>query len=386
VFGVNKVGSTGTAEAMRITSAGNVGIGTSSPQTKTHIQSNAVSGATYRASAPLAIERNGDCELQIIGTSNSQIRFGNATTNFAGAVSYNHTIDSLLLFTNSSQRMVINSTGNVGIGTIDPKGSASLTGTLQLGFSSQINGRTPGSGLYLTDNISFTGDPGQTFSNAQYIGTTMANGLVLGGGELRYYTAPAGTAGTSATLTERLRIDVSGQLLIGSTTAISAGTGTADGVTVFPVGAIVVSRNNLNTLELRRRSGDGPVAIFRRDTTEVGSISVTTTATTYNTSSDYRLKEDAQPIANPSERLLALKPVNFAWKADGSRMDGFMAHEAQEVVPEAVTGEKDAVDKDGNPEYQGIDQSKIVPLLTAALQEALTEIAALKERVAALET
>jgi hypothetical protein len=79
--------------------------------------------------------------------------------------------------------------------------------------------------------------------------------------------------------------------------------------------------------------------------------------------------------------VLALKPVNFAWKADGSRVDGFIAHEAQDVVPEAVTGEKDAVDADGNPEYQGIDQSKLVPLLTAALQEALKRIEALEAQL-----
>jgi len=105
-----------------------------------------------------------------------------------------------------------------------------------------------------------------------------------------------------------------------------------------------------------------------------------------------------------------LNPVNFAWIASGERVDGFIAHEAQEVVPEAVSGEKDAMreeqyevtpavlDEDGNVVTeavmgtreviapQGIDQSKLVPLLTAALQEALSEIADLKTRVAALET
>jgi hypothetical protein len=86
-------------------------------------------------------------------------------------------------------------------------------------------------------------------------------------------------------------------------------------------------------------------------------------------------------MVGASDRLMALKPVNFAWKADGSRVDGFLAHEAQEVVPEAVTGEKDAVDKDGKPQYQGIDQSKIVPLLTAALQEALKRIEALEAQI-----
>jgi hypothetical protein len=111
----------------------------------------------------------------------------------------------------------------------------------------------------------------------------------------------------------------------------------------------------------------------------VGSIVSTSSATAYNTSSDYRLKEDVQPMVGASDRLMSLKPVNFAWKADGSRTDGFLAHEAQEVVPQAVTG-----DKDGE-EMQAIDHSKLVPLLTAALQEALQKIEALEARVAALE-
>ena len=91
-------------------------------------------------------------------------------------------------------------------------------------------------------------------------------------------------------------------------------------------------------------------------------------------------------MTGASDRVLALNPVNFAWKADGSRVDGFLAHEAQAVVPEAVTGSKDAVDAEGNPEYQGIDQSKLVPLLTAALQEALNKITDLETRITALET
>ena len=84
------------------------------------------------------------------------------------------------------------------------------------------------------------------------------------------------------------------------------------------------------------------MAFAKRGST-VGSISVTGTATQYNTSSDYRLKEDFQPIATPIEKVKQLKPVNFAWKADRSRVDGFIAHELAEVIPEAVTGEKDAM-------------------------------------------
>jgi len=123
-----------------------------------------------------------------------------------------------------------------------------------------------------------------------------------------------------------------------------------------------------------------------RSGTGVGSITTTTSSTAFNTSSDYRLKEDVIEMEGSLDRLKGLKPCNFRWKSDGTRVDGFLAHEAQEVVPEAVTGTKDAVDDEGNPDYQGIDQSKLVPLLTKALQEAVAKIESLEERVAALES
>ena len=102
---------------------------------------------------------------------------------------------------------------------------------------------------------------------------------------------------------------------------------------------------------------------------ENGKITSNGFSTTYSTSSDYRLKEDIQTIDNATGRLLDLKPCNFQWKGSDYRVDGFLAHELAEVIPEAVVGEKDAVDENGNPEYQGIDQSKIVPLLVATVQE-----------------
>jgi hypothetical protein len=119
---------------------------------------------------------------------------------------------------------------------------------------------------------------------------------------------------------------------------------------------------------------------------DVGSIDVSGSATAYNTSSDYRLKENVTPVTDGITRLQQLKPSRFNFIADPDTVvDGFLAHEVQTIVPEAITGEKDAVDDEGNPEYQGIDQSKLVPLLTAALQEAIGEIESLKARVAALE-
>lgn len=113
-------------------------------------------------------------------------------------------------------------------------------------------------------------------------------------------------------------------------------------------------------------------------TTTYGSIARNLSSIAYNTSSDYRLKENIAPVANAIERVKDLSPCRFNFIGSTHTVDGFLAHEAKEVVPESVTGDKDAVDSEGNPVYQGIDQSKLVPLLTAALQEAIARIEVLE--------
>jgi hypothetical protein len=141
-------------------------------------------------------------------------------------------------------------------------------------------------------------------------------------------------------------------------------------------------------LRLACTTSAGPtnLADFHNTNGQVGSISVNGSSTSYNTSSDYRLKENIVPLTGAADRLNQLQVHRFNFIADPeTTVDGFLAHEAQAVVPECVAGEKDAVDDEGNPVYQGIDQSKLVPLLTAALQEALAEIEDLKARVTALE-
>ena len=155
---------------------------------------------------------------------------------------------------------------------------------------------------------------------------------------------------------------------------------------------VFISRGD-NISLYQNRNNDGGVTSFYRSGTQVGNISVTSTATAYNVSSDYRLKENLVALTGASARVKQLKPYRFNFKIEPSKtVDGFVAHEAQTVVPEAVTGTKDEVyaddtelNKKGDPIYQGIDQAKLVPLLTAALQEALTEIDNLKARVTTLE-
>jgi hypothetical protein len=182
---------------------------------------------------------------------------------------------------------------------------------------------------------------------------------------------------------ERMRLD-GANLLVGTTTVLAPATTTAEGIRIGDI--LVACRSDAPPVFFQRTTSNGDVVQFFRNTTDVGSISVTTTATAYNTSSDYRLKENIIPLAGAIARLNQLPVHRFNFIADPDTVvDGFIAHEAAAVVPECVTGEKDEVDEDGDPVYQGIDQSKLVPLLTAALQEAIAMISALEARVAALE-
>ena len=123
------------------------------------------------------------------------------------------------------------------------------------------------------------------------------------------------------------------------------------------------------------------VAVFRNSNNAVGSINTSGTTTGFNTSSDYRLKENIVTDWDATTRLKQLKPSRFNFKTDkDTTVDGFLAHEVSGIIPEAITGEKDAVDADGNPEYQGIDQSKLVPLLVKTIQELEARIATLESK------
>jgi len=203
---------------------------------------------------------------------------------------------------------------------------------------------------------------------------------VTNGAHIWYHTGNASAADETVSLSEKMRIDSSGRLLIGTSTASSS---EKLNVTYAPANHGIIVNTSSSFL------GNSVLIEFKANGTTGGSIVFTNNGTTtaYVTSSDYRLKENIGPVADGIMRLRQLKPSRFNFVACPAHVvDGFIAHEVQAVVPEAITGEKDAVDADGNPVYQGIDQSKLVPLLTAALQEAIGEIESLKARVAALES
>ena len=162
--------------------------------------------------------------------------------------------------------------------------------------------------------------------------------------------------------------------MIGTT---STPDGSADGVLLAGGAGRAFSRGNTS---MRYQ------LMFYNPNGMVGRIDTSGSSTNYLTSSDYRLKENATAIADGITRLKTLKPYRFNFKADATTiLDGFFAHEVSTTVPQAISGTKDEVDSDNNPVYQAIDQSKLVPLLTAALQEAVAKIEVLETKVAALE-
>ena len=182
------------------------------------------------------------------------------------------------------------------------------------------------------------------------------------------------TANGASSPTERMRISSNGDVCIGA---------------LVPSGKLHLSFDPSVSHGIRFSHSSSTytnsACIFANNSgVTVGSIQANGTATSYNTSSDYRLKENVTAVTDGITRLQQLKPSRFNFiAASGHTIDGFIAHEVQSVVPEAVTGAKDAVDADGDPVYQGIDQSKLVPLLTAALQEAVAKIEALEARLTA---
>jgi hypothetical protein len=181
-----------------------------------------------------------------------------------------------------------------------------------------------------------------------------------------------GTNGNATTTTERMRVNSSGNVLVGTTTY---GQPNANAV------ALGASEGVIRLHHINGTSNGTSYAIFTYNGLGIGSITQNTTSSVaFNTTSDHRLKENVTADWDATTRLKQLNPVRFNFITDAdTTVDGFLAHEVQSVVPEAITGTHNEVDDNGNPVYQQIDQSKLVPLLVKTIQE-------LEARIVALET
>lgn len=280
-----------------------------------------------------------------------------------------------------------NTTGNHNVAVGYEAGYSNTTGT-----NNTVVGRDAGYSNQTADGNVFIGEyagRNTTNSNNTFLGTSSGwqvtsgqKNTILG----RYNGNQGGldirTSSNNIVLSDgdgnpRGIFTDSGHFLVGQTSANA----TTLGFSVRYQGTVVNTVDSQAALELRRTGtgAAGSIALFRYASSIVGSIAVDTNSTAYNTSSDYRLKENVNYTWDATTRLKQLKPARFNFISDAdTTVDGFLAHEAQAVVPECVTGAKDAVDADGNPEYQGIDQSKLVPLLVKTIQELEARITALE--------
>jgi len=290
----------------------------------------------------------------------------------------------------------INSSGHVGIGTSNPsnatleivEAASTVAQKIKMGTSANQNVH-----LELENNGSARLKLGVFGTGASVHGLINdSDGFISSTDDLCIQSENANGiikfgAGASGA-TERLRI--TGIRVLHNCTSNTGGTSSGIYVTEYlgHVFNAVKIRDTANT-------GTANAVVFVTGSTAVGTIVQTGSATSYNTSSDYRLKENESEITNGITRLKLLKPLRFNWKKDpDTRVDGFFAHEAQEVVPEAVTGKKDEIAdcdiegkgiKKGQKIYQQMDNAKLVPLLTAAIKEAVSKIEVLETKVAALE-
>ena len=345
----------GGAEVMRINSSGNVGIGTSLPTGRLNVDGGA-----------------GNSKLKLSNTASGNTSSDGFDLDFTGTDIYitNRESGFMAFENNGAERMRIDSSGNVGIGTSSPQRKLDVTvsDTTTAQVYLRNNNASYASGLIVYN----AGGEASMFrhnggSDTSYAG---ANSVNIG-------SITNNVVGFIQNNTERARIDSSGNLLVGTTSAISSSKV-----------AIACSMNSFNGLVMQDTGsvGGNYVQFLNSAPAQAGAITHNgTTTVLYTTSSDYRLKENVSVMTGALEKVAQLRPVTFNWISDGSDGEGFIAHELQEVCPGAVAGEKDAVNEDGSIKPQGIDTSFLVATLTAAIQEQQALIAALQADVAALK-
>ncbi len=404
---------------MRIDSSGNVGIGVSDITKDLEVSS---------TTNPTISIANSDTSLvadQTLGTldfaSNNEGSLSNAYYSFASISAISESdvtgtagVDGALIFSTSlnntqSPRMRIDSSGNVGIGTDDPSDRLEVKGATAKGVLVLSSGDTTITGNDVIGQINFkdydadahAGGNQNDLVSIKAIalhesgGATALDGSTGEGYALSFSTSLRPSPNALFTVSERMRIDSSGNILFGGISALPNGTSVYGS-------AFRTDTNDVMGLRLATSTTSAQTLVeFFNPNGSVGSIQTNASATAYNTSSDYRLKENVVAMTGALDRVDQLKPSRFNFIADAdTTVDGFLAHEVAEIVPEAISGEKDAteeyevtpavLDDDGNvveeavmgtrPVYQGIDQSKLVPLLVGAIKELRAEIEQLKNQ------
>jgi len=377
----NDDGSEITALTLDMSDAGSayfnnkVGIGTTSPDAPLHINGSAnseqviITGNT-NANRGLSIQTAASGGQQDAGV------IFNAQDTESGANPY-HAFQ-----TAGTEHARITSDGSVGIGTTSPGGSTSCLHV--------VHDATEGTPSFPDGEVIIAQ---RNFNSSQgchigiIAGTASESAINFGDkddsdiGNITYNHSSNSMQFITNT-TERMRILSGGVVAIGKTTYDNDNIG----VVLTSTNSSIFTTQSVTPVSINRKGTDGDLISFTNDQAGCGSISCSGTTTAYNTSSDYRLKENVVELTDALTRVGQLQPKRFNFISDAdTTYDGFLAHEVSSIVPEAIKGEKDAVDGEGNPEYQGIDQSKLVPLLVKAIQEQQEQIDALQSEIKTLK-
>jgi hypothetical protein len=368
--------TTGGTERLRVDSAGNGGLGVTPSAWSANrlaLQIGGSSGGYVTANSGLAISSNyyyssgdkfvanGYAPLYYLSSGNGQHQWYTSNNNASGA-------GAAVTLT---QAMTLDASGNLGIGTSSPAANHRVD-AYQASNDTYIRARTSGTTAgFISENAS-----NKYFAGVYY---SVANAYQI-------YDITNGAA--------RMTIDSSGNLLVGTTSA-GAGIGWTTRFALDAGGNYgAVFKTSSTSLECidcwnAATTGNNAFVNFYTEASPTGRGSITYNRggglVAYNTTSDYRAKTVTGPVQNALSKLTSLKPSTGRMNGAEFDIDFFVAHELQEVVPSAVTGEKDAVKEDGTPIYQMVDKSALIPLLTAAIQEQQALITALTARITALE-
>jgi hypothetical protein len=340
----------GGTESMRITSAGDVGIGTSSP---TNFGSNfkmlAVQGSDFGVIQ--AISNSGSTTLEMMGSSG--IGYVGTRTNHPVAFR-----------TNDTERMRIDSSGNVGIGTSSPLGRLALGSLVSNQVLSMYDDGTNWYGFGISSN---------NFQMSAATGASITfNNITRSGG---------------GSLTERMRIDSSGNLLVGATAPPFSNANFADGSTYVNGNAFINNSSGTSQYNVRFDGySDQLFVVWSNGNTQSNSIYYAYGGTAWVNSSDEALKDIIEPITNAVDKVSQLRSVIGKYKTEeeGARHPFLIAQDVQKVLPEAVYLNKSRVE--GEPDTLGVGYTDVIPLLVAAIQEQQAIITDLKSRIEALES
>ena len=331
--------------AITVDTSQKVGIGTTSPN---RLLSLYATQPVFQITNVASGNTQGTIQYQVSGSTDFVL--DNQGSGSGGVISFSQA---------GSERMRIDTSGNVGIGTSSPANKLDIQSTT--GVVGRLNNTGNASDTYW--------EAKNTFGDVYFgLGGTGAYMYTASSIPLQFYTAGS----------ERMRIGSDGVVMINTTT--SGGSTPGQEIIYYNAG----TRWGMFINDTTSTNGAYPIG-FGSGGNLVGRVQTSTTATTYATSSDYRLKENIAPMTGALEAVSKLKPCTYTWKADGSNGQGFIAHELQAVVPDCVVGEKDKLDKDGKPDYQGVDTSFLVATLTAAIQELNAKVDAQAAEIQALK-